>query len=285
MGCGRRNRRTCKIYGRSIAEKFGQPFVVVNKTGGGGATGHVAGALAAPDGYTITLITLEIATMHWMGLTDVTVDNFDYVIQLNEDSAGVMVKADAPWNTVQDLLDYIKANPGKLKFSGSGAGTIWDLSRIGMLNAAGIPVSSVTWVPTTGAAPSVTELLGGHVDVITCSLPEVKSQLDSGLIKALAVMSDERISTFPDVPTLKESGINWSSGTWRGLAVPRGTPQEIIDTLYNACLEIANSNEFKDFMAQRGFGIKIRDSQEFKQFAIEQDQTWKEILQLGGYIK
>jgi tripartite-type tricarboxylate transporter receptor subunit TctC len=274
-----------RLMADQLQKKLGQPFVVENKTGGGGATGHVAGALAKPDGYTLTLVTLEIATMHWMGLTDVTVDNFDFVIQLNQDPAAVLVKADAPWKTINDLLDDIKKNPGKFKFSGSGAGTIWDLSRIGMLNAAGIPVNSVTWIPTTGAAPSITELLGGHVDVITCSLPEAKSQLDAGLIKALAVMSDDRVATFPNIPTLKESGINWSSGTWRGIAVPRGTPQEIINILYTNCNDIANSSEFKDFMSQRGFGIKIRNSEEFTQFAKEQDQTWKEMLKLGGYAQ
>ncbi len=264
---------------------FGQPFVVENKTGGGGATGHVAGASAKPDGYTITLVTLELATMHWMGLTDVTYEAFDYIIQLNEDPASVLVKVDAPWETLDDLLIDIKNNPGKYTFSGSAAGTIWDLSRIGMLNAAGIPVDSVIWVPTTGAAPSITELLGGHVDVVTCSLPEAKSQLDAGLIRPLAIMSDERDPAFPDVPTLKELGINWSSGTWRGLAVPKGTPADIINTLYDACNKIASSTEFKDFMAKRGFGIKIRDPQEFAQFVKEQDSVWKTILELGGYVQ
>ncbi len=264
---------------------FGQPFVVENKTGGGGATGHVAGALAKPDGYTITLVTLELATMHWMGLTDVTFEDFDYIIQLNEDPASVLVRADAPWETLDDLLSDIKNNPGKYTFSGSAAGTIWDLSRIGMLNAAGIPVDSVIWVPTTGAAPSITELLGGHVDVVTCSLPEAKSQLDAGLIRTLAIMSDERDPAFPDVPTLKELGINWSSGTWRGLAAPKGTPTDIIDTLYDACNKIANSTEFKDFMAKRGFGIKIRNPQEFAHFVKEQDSVWKTILELGGYVQ
>lgn len=274
-----------RFIGDQLQKKFGQPFPVINKTGGGGATGHVAGASAKPDGYTLTLVTLEIATMHWMGLTDVSADNFDFVIQLNEDPAGVIVKADAPWKTVNELLDDIKKNPGKFQFSGSGAGTIWDLSRIGMLNTASIPVNSVTWIPTTGAAPAITELLGGHIDVITCSLPEVKSQLDAGLLKALAVMSDDRVSTFPDVPTLKESSVNWSSGTWRGIVVPKGTPKEIINTLYNACNEMANSSEFKDFMSTRGFGIKVRNPEEFTQFAKEQDGIWKTILKLGGYAQ
>jgi len=269
----------------AFSKKFGQPFVVVNKTGGGGATGHTAGALAPADGYTLTLVTLEIATVRSMGMGDVNVDNFDFIIQLNQDSSAVIVKADAPWKNLNELLEDIKKNPGKFSFSGSGAGTIWDLSRIGMLNTAGIPVDSVKWIPTTGAAPSITELLGGHVDVITCSLPEAKSQIDAGLLKALAIMADERDPRFPDVPTLKELGINWSSGTWRGIAVPRGTPKEIIDIIYNAALEVANSDEFKNFMNQRGFGIKIRGPEEFEEFARKEEERWKEIIKLGGYAQ
>ncbi|HEY8542212.1 MAG TPA: tripartite tricarboxylate transporter substrate-binding protein, partial [Pseudothermotoga sp.] len=135
--------------------------MVVNKTGGGGATGHTAWAYVTPDGYTLTLVTLEIATMHWMGLTDLTFEAFDYVAQVNEDAAGVIVRADSAWKTLKDLLDSIKANPGKYLFSGTAAGGIWDLARIGMLDAAGIPVDAVTWIPTTGAAQGLVELLGG----------------------------------------------------------------------------------------------------------------------------
>lgn len=268
-----------------LQKKFGQPFVVINKTGGSGGTGHTAGAIAKPDGYTLTLATIEIANMHWMGLTEVTVDDFDYVIHLNRDPASVCVNAEAPWETLDDLLGDIKNNPGKYMFSASSTGGIWDLSRIGMLDAAGLPIDSVIWVPTTGAAPSITELLGGHVDVYTGSLPEAQSQIEANLIKPLAIMADERDPNFPDVPTLKELGIDWSSGTWRGFLVPKGTPKEIIDTLYNACNEIANSDEFKDFMSKRGFSIQIKNPEEFEKFAKEQNQTWKKILDLGGYTQ
>lgn len=174
---------------------------------------------------------------------------------------------------------------GKYKFSGSGAGTIWDLSRIGLFDKVGIPTDYVTWIPTKGAAPSIVELLGGHVDVITCSAPEASAQLDSGEFRALAIMADERDSKFPDVPTLKELGIDWSSGTWRGVAVPKGTPKEVISSLYEKLLKIANSEKYKDFMSKNGFGIKIRNSEEFYDFAKEQNTTWEKVLRIGGYVK
>jgi len=218
-GAGGGTDRLARFLADQLSKELGKPFVVVNRTGGGGAVGHAAGAYAKPDGYTLTLVTLEIATMHWLGLTTLTYDDFDYIAQLNVDPAGVIVKADASWNSVTELLVDIAMNPGKLLFSGSGAGTIWDLSRIGMLNAVGIPPDYVIWSPTKGAAPSIVELLGGHVDVITCSM---------------AIMSDERDPRFPDIPTLKEQGINWSSGTWRGVAVPKGTPDDVKTILGNA---------------------------------------------------
>lgn len=284
-GAGGGTDRVARFMAAELEKAYGQPFVVVNKTGGGGAVGHGAGAYAKPDGYTVTLLTLEITTMHWMGLTDLTYEDFDYVIQINQDPSAVIVRSDAPWKNVMELLDDIKANPGKFKFSGSGAGTIWDLSRIGMFDQVGIPVDAVTWVPTKGAAPSVVELLGGHIDVITCSLPEAAAQIDSGEFKALAIMADSRDSRFPDVPTLKENGIDWSSGTFRGIAVPKDTPKDIIDSLYEKCHTIVTSDAYKDFMGKNGFGIKIRNSQEFYEFCKAQDAVWKKVLELGGYAK
>ena len=145
-GAGGGTDRLARFFADQLQKELGEPFVVVNKTGGGGAVGHSAGAFARPDGYTVTLVTLEISLMHWMGLTTLNVDNFDYVIQLNQDASSVLVKADAPWQTVEELLEEIRKNPGKIKFSGSSAGSIWDLARIGMFNAVGIAPDAVIWV-------------------------------------------------------------------------------------------------------------------------------------------
>ena len=276
--------RVGRFVADKLSEELGVPVAVVNRTGGGGAVGHGAGARATADGYTITNLTLEIANMHWLGLTDVTVDDFDPILQFNEDASAVMVKADAPWQTIHELLDHIKDHPGELFFSGSGAGSIWDLARIGLLHSQNIPVDAVTWVPTGGAAPSIVELMGGHVHVITCSLAEAASQVESGDLRVLAVMSDERLPGFPDIPTLREQGIQWSAGTWRGFGVPRGTPADIVDILEAALAKVATSEDFQNFMAQTGFGIYVRGSEEFREYMREQNDTWREVLLVGGYI-
>jgi len=284
-GAGGGTDRVARFLAAELEKEYGKPFTVVNKTGGGGAVGHGAGAYAKPDGYTLTLVTLEIANMHWMGLTELTYEDFDYVIQVNQDPSCVIVKADAPWHSITELLVDIAMHSGKYMFSGSSAGSIWDLSRIGLFDKVGVPMDYVKWIPTTGAAPSIVELLGGHIDVITCSAPEAAAQLDSGQLRALAIMADERNPKYPDVPTLKELGIDWSSGTWRGIAVPKGTPKEVINSLYGKLSKITNSEKYKDFMSKNGFGIKIGNSEEFSNFVEEQNTTWKKILKIGGYLK
>ncbi len=277
--------RLTRYLADQLKAELGVPVIVENKTGGNGGVGHGAGARAKADGYTLTHVTLEIATVHWLGLADVTYKDFKPIIQFNEDSSSVLVRADAPWKNANELLAHIKANPGKLLFSGSGAGTIWDLARIGLLDVAGIPVDAVTWVPTTGAAPSLVELLGGHVHVVTCSLAEAASQVQAGLVKVLAVMADDRLPAFPQVPTLKEQGVNWSAGTWRGFAVPAGTPDDVVRVLYTAMSKIVATEEFKSFMATNGFGIRIRGPQEFGEFMAAQDRAWNAVLKLGGYTQ
>ncbi|MDY7027165.1 MAG: tripartite tricarboxylate transporter substrate-binding protein, partial [Spirochaetota bacterium] len=171
------------------------------------------------------------------------------------------------------------------KFSGSGIGTVWDLARIAMLNEYGIDPESVKYIPSKGAAPAITELLGGHVDVLTCSYPEVAPQVEAGKLKTLAVMADTRNPQFDEIPTLKEQGIDWSYGTWRGFAVPLETPEARVKILQDAIMQVLESDEYKDFMAKNGFGIKIRVGDEFGDFMMEQFEGLAEIFELAGYGK
>ena len=278
--------RTARFMAEMLSKELGQPVNVVNKTGGAGAVGHSFGANAAPDGYTITNLTFEVNTLKYLGYSDVTPESYTPLIQFNEDAAAVTVAADAPYNTVKELLDDIKAKPeGTFQFSGSGIGTVWDLARIALLNEYGIDPKKVKYIPTKGAAPAITELLGGHVDVLTCSYPEVAPQVEGGELKALAIMADQRNSQFDQVSTLKEQGIDWSYGTWRGYALPLNADPEAVKVLTAAFEKIVASQEFVDFMQQNGFGIKIRVGAEFQDFMLEHFKALAEIFELAGYGK
>jgi tripartite-type tricarboxylate transporter receptor subunit TctC len=277
--------RVARFWADALEKEFGQPFVVVNKTGGSGAVGHTAGAYARPDGHTITLITFELCTMHRMNICDLTYNDFACIMQMNADAAVIVVRDDAPWKTLGELLDYVRENPGEVKMSGTATGGAWDLARAGLLDAAGVPIDSVVWVPEKGAAPSLVQLLGGHIDAVCCSVPEALTQVEAGQLRMLAVMSDERHSDFPDVPTAKESGVDWTAVAWRGLALPKETPPEIVDTIYKKCARIVESDEYKEFMRKNGFAITVRAKDDFTQFLAEQDAQWNKVIETAGYAK
>jgi tripartite-type tricarboxylate transporter receptor subunit TctC len=260
--------RIARMVATLLERELGQPVTVVNRTGGGGAVGHTAGATAAPDGYTLTIVTIEITQMHWQGLTPVTYRDFTPVALLNVDPAGVQVRADAPWKSLKELLDDAKANPGKLKASGTGKGGVWDIARAGMLKAAGIPVEAMPWVPSTGAATGLQELVAGGVQVVTASLVEGRPLIEAG-----------------KVPTLKELGINWSMGAWRGIGLPKNTPKEIADAVERAVEKVAKNPEFAKFMTNNGFGVLYKPSGEFATFLAEQDEAMGKLMKEVGLVQ
>jgi len=277
--------RISRMVAVLLERELGAPVTVVNRTGGGGAVGHTAGATATPDGYTITMVTVEIAMMHWLGLAKVNYKDFRPVALLNFDPAGISVSATAPWKTYRELHEYIRANPGKLKASGTAAGGIWDLARAGWLKTAGFPTDAVRWVPSTGAAPALAELVAGGVDIVTASLPEAAPLIAAGKVRPLAIMADKRDPMFPDVPTLKELGINWSLGAWRGIAVPKFTPTNVVNVLEKALAKVVENPEFKDFMQKNGFGILYKPAKEFAKFMEEQDRLMGQLMKEVGLAK
>lgn len=275
--------RLSRFMADRLQEAMGQPVVVVNRTGGSGAVGHTAGATARPDGYTLTMGTFELSTMHWMGISPLTYEDFEPLYQLNADAAAILVRADAPWESIQDLVAHIKAHPGQLKMSGTATGGAWDLARAGFLLAAALPVNSVLWVPAQGAAPSVVELLGGHIDAVCCSVPEAASQIEAGQLRVLAVMAPQRLADFPDIPTVKEAGIDWQAVGWRGLMLPKDTPAEIVSILTGHCAQIVQSEAYREFMKKNGFAIEVRPPAEFEAFLKEQDAQWEKVIAAAGY--
>lgn len=276
--------RTARMLAALLENISGWKVVVENKVGGGGTIGHLAMATAPPDGYTVGIITFELSTFEWMGLANVSYKNFKPVLLYNEDPAAIIVRADAPWKDVIELTNYIKANPGKLKASGTAKGGVWDLARIGWLKAAGVDPNALPWVPSTGAAPCLQELVAGGIDVCTCSLPEAGPLIEAGKVKALAVMADKRNPAFPDVPTLKEKGINWSFGTWRGVAVPKGTPDDIVKILHDNIKKVIDSPQWKEFMQKNGFGMAYLPPDEFAKFLENDYKVVGELLKAAGYI-
>ncbi|MCF6097465.1 tripartite tricarboxylate transporter substrate binding protein [Thermovorax subterraneus] len=263
-------------------DSFSKPIAVVNKTGGGGAVGMAEGAKAKADGHTVTMVTVELVTLPNMGLAPFTYNDFKPIIQVNADPSALTVKADAPWKTAEEFLNYAKANPGKVKVGNSGAGAIWHLAAAAIEDKTG---AKFNHVPFDGAAPAVTALLGGHIDAVTVSPAEVASHVKSGQLKILAVASEKRLEQFPDVPTFKELGIDVVVGTWRGLAVPKDTPDEIVSILYDGFKKAAEKDSFKEFMKNAGLGLEVKDGKEFLERMKNDNELFAKLINSLGLAK
>ena len=216
-----------RALANSAKDKLGQSVVVVNKTGGGGAVGMNEGMKAKPDGYSVTMVTVELVTLKHLGLAQLDYQGFEPLIRVNMDPSAITVRSDAPWKTLKEFLDYAKANPGKVKVGNSGPGGIWHLAAASLEQKADVKFNHVPY--SGGAAPAILALLGGNIDAVAVSPAEVDNNVRAGKLKVLAVASDKRVKTMPDVPTMKEAGTDVVLGTWRGLAVPKGTPAPFVE--------------------------------------------------------
>lgn len=266
-----------------LQRELGQPVVVQNQTGGSGASGHEAGSKARPDGYTLTMGTFELSTMRVMGISKLTYRDFQPLAMVNGDAAAIIVRPDAPWQNLRELLDDARKRPDQIKMSGTAAGGAWDLARVGLLLADNQPAKNIRWVPSQGSAPSLVDLLGGHIDAVCCSLPEAASQLDAKQLRVLGVMSSERVPAYPDVKTAREEGLNWEAVGWRGLLLPKGTPEDVRLLLTEKLSKILASEEFREYMAKNGFAIKLREGSEFERFLAAQEDRWRSVIDSAGF--
>lgn len=234
---------------------------VENRSGAGGATGMLAGANAKADGTTVTMITVELTTLEAMGTNaGLTYSMFKPIMLINTACAAITVKADDDrFETIEDFVAYAQDN--EVSMGNSGNGAIWHLAAAGFAKETGSQFKHVAY---DGAAGAITDLLGGHIDAVAVSYSEVASYVESGDLKVLAVMSDNRLDSIPDVPTCKEAGYNVVLGTWRGLGVPADTPDEVVDELYRIFSEAAASDEFVEFMNNSNNVIEILDGDSFE---------------------
>jgi tripartite-type tricarboxylate transporter receptor subunit TctC len=285
-GAGGGTDATARIIGSLLEKELGQPVNVVNRTGGSGVVGHQAIASSPPDGYTLGMITVEIGMMHWVGLTTLSAKDYTPIGVVNADPAGVNVRADSSYKSVKDLLAAVKANPGKFKASGTGQGGIWHLALAGLLKDQGLDPASVPWVPSNGAAPGLQDLVSGGVEVVPCSIPEARSLIDAGKVRALAIMDPNPPALYPNLATLKkELNSNWTMAAWRAIAAPKGLPADMQAKLVAALKKVYDSKEYRDFMASRGFGVIWHGPDDATKFMAKSDADLGAVMKSVGIAK
>lgn len=254
-----------RLFAVGFEQAMGQPINVVNRTGGSGVVGHSAIANSTPDGYTLGACTSEITYFETIGLAPITPASFDLISRLAVIPAGVTVAANSPYNSLEELI--AAAKEGGLTSSGSGLGGPWHMAVAGMMKVAGGDVNTVQFIPSQGGAPALQELVAGGISMFTGSPIEARALADAGEVKILGMMSDERSPAFPDVPTLKESGVDWSMANWFSLCAPAGLADDVKSKIEAAAQQAHGSAEVQDALAQRGITPLFDGPETFSAYA------------------
>jgi len=246
------------VIGRAFAataEKLlGKPVIMVNKPGAGNLVGGLAGAQAAPDGYTLTMIATGLTNgIEWETVNGrtppVTRHDFTPIGTVMLNFPLVLVPYDSPWKTLNDMINDCKAKPNFYAFSSGGLYGGSHMPAEVLMKAAGIKARHV---PYQGGGPSLVALVGKHVDFATNFLPACLSLIKGDKLRALAVQTDKRLKAVPDVPSVKELGIDAEYDNWIGFAVPKKTPKEIVEKLGEIVLKTTREKSFVDPLTATG---------------------------------
>ena len=231
---------TARMLAEGMGKQLGQRVLVVNRPGAGGAIGYKHVATQRSDGYTLVWNSNSISTTFHSGQLPFDYQSFDAVARVLVESPVVAVRADAKWKTLNDLIAEAKARPKGISVGHSGIGSHTHLCLEALFHAAGVEVNEVPF----GAAQVVPSLLGGHVDALVQLPAALSGPVKQGQVRLIAALIPGRDPALADVPTAKEQGVDVSLEAWRGIAVPRGTPQAVIAQLEGAIRKTVESAEF-----------------------------------------
>ncbi len=268
---------------RAIADQaskvFGVNVNVLNKPGGSGTVGHTYGMNVRPDGYTITMITYELCSYKPLGRAPIDDTDFKALLQLNEDPGAITVHSNSKWKNMDEFIQFAKENPKQITVGNSGPGAVWHLGAVKLERLTGAKFSHI---PLDGAGPAVARLLGEHINAVAVSPAEVLQYVEDGTFRCLGIMSEERYVNLPDVPTMMEQGIELVHGTWRGLATPKETPDDITEILEAGFTEAYQKPAFQKTAKKALWGLKYRDSEAFTKFLRSESESIAELVKELG---
>jgi len=273
------------LLARKLAElagkDLGQPVAVVNRTGAGGALGYTYVKGQSPDGYALVWNSNSVSTAYHAGNMKLDYTAFAGVAALTSEPVSLAVKADAPWKDIRELLTHAKANPGQVRLGNSGRGSFTHLMAVALENRAGVKLTHVPF----GRELAVTTVLGDKIEASVQLPAEIMTQVTGRQVRVLAITGDRRLASLPDVPTLKESGVDLTMSLWRGIAVPKGTPEAAIARLERAFTQAAQSAEFREFATRMGAVVDVRGAKDFDAFMARDDRDIAALMEQIGLKK
>lgn len=272
-----------RIVGQRVSEQWGQPIIIENKPGAGSNIAGDVAAKSTPDGYTLLHTNIALMSINpalYSKMSFVPMKDLTPVIQLVNLPLAVMVRADSRFNSMKDLVDYARANPGKLNFGSGGNGGVPHLALELLNSSYGV---TITHVPYKGSADAVKDLLGGPIDLMCDAISVGLSQIKAGKLKALAVTTDIRHPALPDTPTTTEAGYPKFQVTgWQGWVAPTGTPRSVLDRVNAEANKAMQEPTTRAKLIAQGYlpaGGSVDDFA--KQLAADQVK-WAELVKISG---
>ncbi|MGX9936533.1 Bug family tripartite tricarboxylate transporter substrate binding protein [Advenella kashmirensis] len=284
FGVGSAIDNTMRLIGEQFHAKTGQPIIVEARPGAAGniAAEHVAKSPA--DGYTLMSGSVGMMTINNLIYPSVGYDakkDFDPIMLISRQNLVLAINTKIPVNSFAELVEYDKKDPGKLSYASFGLGTESHFLGVLVNKDTG---TTMTHVPYKGSLPAVTDLLGGHVDLAYMPYGTVKTHVEQGKLKLLAVASDKRMDVAPNLPTFKELGYpNLEAYAWSGLVAPAGLPQGVHDYLHNLFSEILAMPSVKDKLVADGHEVKPNTTDEFKSMIEADRKRWKQAIEAANF--
>jgi tripartite-type tricarboxylate transporter receptor subunit TctC len=277
---------TSDVMGRLVAEELGkilkQPFVVENVGGAGGVIGTERGSKAAPDGYTIIQTGVgQNAVAHGLdpNLKYNSLTDFVHISQVHSGPNVLVVHPSTPFKTVKELVDFAKANPGKLDYGFTPAASGHMAMEL-FKQTSGI---FMLGIPYRGGGPMMTDILGGTIKLMFINQDVALQHIKAGKLRPLAVSSTQRNPLYPDVPTISESGYKgFEALSWSGMSVPKGVPQPIVDKLDAAMTQVLHSASFKQRLESQGFVVPAAGSKAYTAFVASELPRWTKVIKTAG---
>jgi len=268
-----------RIMASYVEKNLGKPLVIVNITGASGTVGAREAKNSPADGYTIFSVHDYIHTTYYVGISDINYWDFEPIVLVTSTPSVVATHSKAKWNSMKELLEDVKTRPGHITF-GATLGSTSHFFPALIEKEAGIKWRYVSY---EGTAPRMTALLGGHIDLGETNIPGGKELLKAGKLKLLAIATEKRSPELPDVPTLKELGINIVYAVNRGVLALKGTPEDILVKLEDAFAKAAKDPGFKKEMEKFGTDVLFMDRKGYADFLKRNDAVNAEIANILGF--
>ncbi|KIX14872.1 Bug family tripartite tricarboxylate transporter substrate binding protein [Dethiosulfatarculus sandiegensis] len=273
---------TCRILAAHMKKTLGKPVVVKNMPGAGSMVGAKALADAKPDGYTLGFLGISAVIAQYTSVSPVMMDQYQAVSGVINPPLVCLVNTKSKFKTFKDFVAFGKKNPGKIKNANAGAGVIDHLYSSEFGKVAGI---KFTQVPYKGWGPSLAALAGGHVDSMFVAMGPAKALIKAGKIKALAIAAEKRYPAYPDLPTMKEMGVDITMPFWESIVVPKGTPAKVVAALDKALKAAFDDPSTKKKIKNSGLDVSYMATAEIVKFRQASDKKVEEMVTALGLNK